>query len=65
MTVTAAEVEAGADMIYDIMGASMHTHSVTLTAADFATLAQGGSVTKTSTSGGQHTHEVTVTCMLG
>ncbi|NUO49121.1 MAG: hypothetical protein HOV80_09720 [Polyangiaceae bacterium] len=64
MEVTAAEVEAGADMTYDIMGASMHTHSVTLTAADFATLAQGGSVTKTSTMGGMHTHEVTVTCTL-
>ena len=39
MEVTAAEVEAGADMTYDIMGASAHTHSVTLTAEAMETTA--------------------------
>lgn len=61
--VTPADVEAGVEKLYDIMGASMHTHSVTVTAADFTTLAGGGSVMITSTMGGQHTHVVTVTCM--
>ncbi len=61
--VTTADVEAGADKTYDIMGSSPHTHSVMVTAADFAMLATGGSVTKTSSTGGAHTHMVTITCM--
>ncbi|MBL9023577.1 MAG: hypothetical protein JNL21_15385 [Myxococcales bacterium] len=63
MTVSAADVQAGVDKTYNIQGASMHPHTVTLTAADFTTLAGGGTVTKTSSSDAMHTHEVTVTCM--
>ena len=62
--VTSAQVNAGVDMTYDIMGSADHTHSVTITAANFATLQSNanGSVMVTTTSGGGHTHSVTVIC---
>ena len=55
---------AGAEKVYDIGGASPHTHSVTLTAADFAQLAANTPVQVTSSEGGAgpHTHMVTVSC---
>src|SRR6185503_14082882 len=64
LTVPPADITAGTEKTYNIQGASMHPHSVTLTAANFATLAGGGSITVTSTSGGTpaHTHMVTVSC---
>ena len=64
MTVSMADVTAGVDKIYDIMGTSLHTHSVTVTAAEFAELKATGTTMSTSTSGGAvaHTHVVTVTC---
>jgi hypothetical protein len=62
MTVSAADVTAGAEKEYDIQGTSGHPHSVTLTVADFTQLQSGSSVTKTSTSGGSHTHSVTISC---
>lgn len=61
MAVAAADVTAGVDKTYDIMGNSIHTHSVTLTAADFATLKSTGTVMVTSTAT-IHTHVITVTC---
>jgi len=62
MTVTKAEVTAGVAKSYDIMGSSPHTHTVMVTAANFATLAGGGTVTITSSSGSAHTHDVVVMC---
>ena len=67
MQVTEADVNAGADKDYDITGASMHSHTVTVTAANFATLAAqgGGTIMVTSTDGGGHTHNITVNCNIG
>ena len=64
LTVSAADVTAGVDKTYDIMGTAAHTHSVTVTAANFATLAgnPNASVMTTSTSGGGHTHQITILC---
>ena len=64
LTVSAADVAAGVDKTYDITGTSPHSHSVTITAANFASLASNpnGSVMVTSTSGGAHTHQVTILC---
>jgi hypothetical protein len=63
LTVTEQDVMAAVDKDYDIQGSSPHTHTVTITAADFATLAMsGGMITVTSSMGGMHTHSVTVTC---
>jgi hypothetical protein len=61
MVVTLEEVMAGVQLDYDIRGASLHTHTVTLSAADYATLAGGGQVMVDS-SFGTHMHTVTVIC---
>jgi hypothetical protein len=61
MMVPLADVMAGVEVVYDITGSSPHSHSVTLTSDDFATIAAGGSVMVESTASG-HTHTVTVSC---
>ena len=62
LMVDKADVVAGVDKTYDITGSSLHSHSVTLKAADFMMLAQNQQITLTSSMGGAHTHTVTVTC---
>ena len=64
IVVTAADVTSGADKTYDIMGTADHTHSVTITAADFAKLQSNanGTVMEVSTVGNAHMHEITVIC---
>ncbi|MDB4953686.1 MAG: hypothetical protein JWO36_1255 [Myxococcales bacterium] len=64
MVVTKEEVAAGVDKTYDIMGAASHTHTVLVTAANFATLKGGGSVMITSSTEPtlMHNHVVTVSC---
>ena len=58
MTVAAADIAAGVDKQYHIMGAANHDHVVTITAAQFAMLAQGQAVGDLSTPGSidNHTH---------
>jgi hypothetical protein len=65
VTVPDADVIAGAEKTYDIMGSSPHSHQFTLTTGDMTTLQGGAPVTVTSTTSGTHTHGVTVSCMLG
>lgn len=64
ITVSTADVMAAVDKTYDIMGTSTHTHSVTVTAANFASLVNNpdGSVMITSTDSGGHTHSITLLC---
>lgn len=65
LTVSQADVDAAVDKTYSIAGASPHDHSVTITAAEFGTLAGGSPVTITSSDAGPgdpHTHMVTVSC---
>jgi hypothetical protein len=61
LVVPIADVTAAADRTYSIRGASAHDHMVTITAAQFGMLADGATLSLTSTSSG-HTHSVTVTC---
>ena len=63
LIVTAEDVNAGVDKTYDIQGTSAHSHSVTVTSADFAVLSTGGSVTILSSKDG-HSHSVDVTCVV-
>jgi hypothetical protein len=63
LNVAKADVSAGIDKTYDITGSAGHAHSITITAAQFATLAANNSVQVTSTSGGGHTHAVNVMCV--
>jgi hypothetical protein len=62
LNVTAADVQAGVDKVYDTKGASTHTHFIKLTAADFTKLASGGTVRKLSCNDG-HEHEYIVNCV--
>jgi hypothetical protein len=64
VTVSIADVMAGVDKTYDIMGTSVHTHSVTVTAANFASLMNNpsGSVMVTSTTSDAHQHTITILC---
>ncbi|MEO7097325.1 MAG: hypothetical protein ABI175_28950, partial [Polyangiales bacterium] len=61
LVVTKAEVTAAVAKSYDIMGTATHTHTVMVSAANFVTLAAGGTVTITSSNAG-HTHDVVVMC---
>ncbi len=62
ITVTVAEIQAAADKTYDVTGQSAHSHSYSLSAADYAALAKGTSVTHTTSDGGGHTHTITILC---
>lgn len=62
LVVTLAEIEAGVEVQYDIMGGSPHTHSVVISAEDFATLQSTGSVVVTSSFESMHEHMITLTC---
>jgi len=62
LVVPSADVQAGVEKIYDIMGAAQHTHLVTVTAADFAILKAGGTVMETSTITLDHSHLITISC---
>ena len=61
IVVTSADIAAGVNKTYDIMGSATHTHSVTFTAADFAKLASNFSAAEVTTSTG-HTHNITIVC---
>ncbi len=62
LTVSKADIQAGVDKTYDIMGTATHSHLLTLTAADFAKLAANQSAIEVSTNVEAHTHTVTVSC---
>ena len=64
LMVTASDVAAGVEKTYDITGTAAHSHMVTVTAANFATLQSNanGSVQVTSTQGGLHMHTITILC---
>lgn len=61
MMVSMADVTAGAAKTYNIMGTATHDHTVMISAAQFAQLKTGGTLTLTS-SNTLHTHSVTVMC---
>ena len=62
LTVSPDDVAAAVDKSYDIQGTALHTHTVTVTAADFAELEKGNTLTLTTSVGATHTHTVTVQC---
>ena len=58
-----ADITAGAQKCYNAMGTAGHPHYVTLSAADFVTLRNGGNVTKYSCNGGDH--QFVLSCKTG
>lgn len=63
ITVSLADVDAGANKTYDISGTGGHAHSVTITAQQFGQIKRGQTLMIESTAGGGHTHSVTVMCV--
>lgn len=61
-TVPKEDVQAGEEKTYVMSNVNAHTHQVTITAAQFATLQGNNSITATSTSDSGHTHSVSVSC---
>ncbi len=62
LVVSAADVSAGVDKTYNIQGSSAHMHSVTVSAAQFASLQNNQQITATSSSDSGHTHSITISC---
>src|SRR5688572_21960467 len=49
LVVPSADVTAGIEKTYDIMGQAQHTHTIVVTAAQFTMLQGGGTIMATST----------------
>jgi hypothetical protein len=62
LTISAADKMTGAAKEYDIKGSADHSHTVSLSAEDFADLASGTIVIVTSSTADGHDHDVTITC---
>ncbi|MFK7989611.1 MAG: hypothetical protein AB8I08_26575 [Sandaracinaceae bacterium] len=65
LVIELADVQAGVERTYQIQGESPHPHTLVVTAADFAVLAGGGSVTINSSEDmgfDLHDHPVTISC---
>jgi hypothetical protein len=55
-----ADVEAGTPRTYDISGTAGHSHTVSLSAADFSVLETTGSLIVTASTAEGHDHMVTI-----
>jgi hypothetical protein len=62
LTVSKEDVAAGVSKTYNIKGKADHSHTVTLTASDFASLAENMQIIETSTVSVSHSHGITVLC---
>jgi hypothetical protein len=60
LTIPAADLDSVVAKTYNIQGSAAHNHTVTLSAAQFATLKGGGMVTVTSSTAVGHDHVVTL-----
>ncbi len=58
-TITRAQLTAGGNLNLDIQGTASHTHTVSITQAEMASIAAGQRVSKTSTNNSGHMHDVT------
>lgn len=62
LTVPVADLDSPLARVYDIQGAALHNHTVTLSVEQLRALKAGNAVTVNSSSTELHSHEVTVTC---
>jgi len=61
--VSKSDVDEGVQKTYSIQGSSSHAHNVTISSSQFSSLKNSqSSIQVDSTSGGGHTHSVTVSC---
>lgn len=62
LAIPLADAVAGVAKSYNIQGASVHPHTVAITALQFKQLGAGAVLTLQSTVGAGHTHAVKVSC---
>ena len=62
ITVSKTDIENSVAKTYGIQGGADHNHDVSITAANFTSLKNNNSIQVSSTSGGGHTHSVSVSC---
>lgn len=62
LNVSKEDVEAGIQKSYSIEGGAGHDHQVTITSSHFSSLKNNQSIQADSTSGGGHSHSITVSC---
>jgi len=63
LTILRSDLDFATAKSYDIQGGADHTHTVTFSVAQLATLKSGASVTITSTTTDYHQHGITVSCV--
>ncbi len=63
LTVLRSDLDSMTTVSYDIQGSADHTHLVTFTVAQLATLKTGASVTVVSSTTDYHQHVITVSCV--
>jgi len=63
LTVSSADVNSGTEKTYSIAGSAGHSHDVTVSVANFNTLKSNQQIIIASTTGDNHTHQVTVSCV--
>jgi hypothetical protein len=61
LTVLQEDIDAGKPKDYDIQGGANHSHTVALTAEDFAALGEGDEVEKVASGMLRHVHTVLIT----
>lgn len=62
ISVPRADVTAGTPQSYEIRGSAGHSHTVSVSAAQFTILGDVGMVILTSANTNGHTHQVTINC---
>jgi hypothetical protein len=62
LVVSKDDIAAGVDKTYVMTGDPSHTHNVTLTADDFATLKKNLGIGEVTTVNNGHSHQITVSC---
>ena len=62
LDVPAADIAAGTQTTYDITGSADHSHSVSVSAAQMATLAGNAGIQVMSTASAGHAHTIDVRC---
>jgi hypothetical protein len=63
LTVLRSDLDSATAKSYDIQGTADHTHTVTFTLAQLASLKSGASVTVTSTTTDYHQHVISLSCV--
>ena len=62
LVIAKADLDSATDKVYDIQGAAVHSHTVTLTVAQLRALKAGATVNVTSSTTAAHEHAVSILC---